>query len=211
MDTWTHNSSVHFAYFSPGWRYCNQPSLEPSLLSDSCYITSTRTTQKTLFPTVTPVLRVTKPLPSSGTFVVPCFLPWAYATLLFRLRMCSMCRLFNDAFEHGCVVPSGRLVGKFGRVFKDAVVALSRNYFQIWHHRIRGSERHRYTAQVFRRDSPGKAAQWLGRSIHESWRVLWLVIRLLSLRADVSSSVAEHSSLYSGVNNFDYWSVLFSI
>jgi hypothetical protein len=25
------------------------------------------------------------------------------------------------------------------------------------------------TAQVFRRDSPGKAAQWLGRSIRESW------------------------------------------
>jgi hypothetical protein len=24
------------------------------------------------------------------------------------------------------------------------------------------------TAQVFRRDSPGKAAQWMGRSIHES-------------------------------------------
>jgi hypothetical protein len=36
------------------------------------------------------------------------------------------------------------------------------------------------TARVFRRDSPGKAAQWLARSIRESWWVLWSVIRLLS-------------------------------
>jgi hypothetical protein len=47
------------------------------------------------------------------------------------------------------------------------------------------------TAQVFRRDSPGKAAQWLARSIRESWGVLWLVIRLLSVRADISSSVIK--------------------
>jgi hypothetical protein len=47
------------------------------------------------------------------------------------------------------------------------------------------------TTRVFRRDSPGKAAQWLARSIRESWGVLWLVIRLLSVRADVSSSVSK--------------------
>jgi hypothetical protein len=47
------------------------------------------------------------------------------------------------------------------------------------------------TARVFRSDSPGKAAQWLARSIRESWGVLWLVIRLLSVRADVSSSVIK--------------------
>jgi hypothetical protein len=47
------------------------------------------------------------------------------------------------------------------------------------------------TARVFRSDSPGKAAQWLARSVHESWGVLWLVIRLLSVRADVSSSVIK--------------------
>jgi hypothetical protein len=45
--------------------------------------------------------------------------------------------------------------------------------------------------QVFRRDSPGKAAQWLARPIRESWGVLWLGIRLLSMRADVSSSVIK--------------------
>jgi hypothetical protein len=45
------------------------------------------------------------------------------------------------------------------------------------------------TARVFSRDSPGKVAQWTGRPIRESWRVLWLVIRLLSVWADVSSSV----------------------
>jgi hypothetical protein len=39
--------------------------------------------------------------------------------------------------------------------------------------------------------SPGKAAQWLARSIRESRGVLWLVIRLLSVRADVSSSVIK--------------------
>jgi hypothetical protein len=43
------------------------------------------------------------------------------------------------------------------------------------------------TARVFRSDSRGKAAQWLATSIRESWGVLWLVIRLLSVRADVSS------------------------
>jgi hypothetical protein len=48
------------------------------------------------------------------------------------------------------------------------------------------------TARVFRRDSPEKAAQWLARSIRESWGVLWLVIRLLSVRSDVSSSVIRH-------------------
>jgi hypothetical protein len=50
---------------------------------------------------------------------------------------------------------------------------------------------HICTARVFRRDSPGKAAQWLARSIRESWGVLWLVIRLLWERADVSSSVMK--------------------
>jgi hypothetical protein len=45
------------------------------------------------------------------------------------------------------------------------------------------------TARVFRRDNPEKTAQWLARSIRESLGVLWLVIRLLSVRADVSSSV----------------------
>jgi hypothetical protein len=45
------------------------------------------------------------------------------------------------------------------------------------------------TARVFSRDSPWKVAQWTGRPIRESWGVLWLVIRLLSVRADVSSSV----------------------
>jgi hypothetical protein len=49
----------------------------------------------------------------------------------------------------------------------------------------------RGTARVFRSDSPGKVAQWLARSIHESWGLLWLVIRLLSVRADVSSSVIK--------------------
>jgi hypothetical protein len=57
-------------------------------------------------------------------------------------------------------------------------------------------------AQVFRRDSPGKAAQWMGRFIRESLGVLWLVIRLLSVQADVSSSVTKHSSLYSEVKMF---------
>jgi hypothetical protein len=47
------------------------------------------------------------------------------------------------------------------------------------------------TIWVFGRDSPGKAAQWLTRSIRESWGVLWLVIRLLSGRADVSSLVIK--------------------
>jgi hypothetical protein len=47
------------------------------------------------------------------------------------------------------------------------------------------------TARVFRRDSLGKAAQWLARSIRESWGVLWLVICLLSERADVSNSVIK--------------------
>jgi hypothetical protein len=47
------------------------------------------------------------------------------------------------------------------------------------------------TARVFRRDSPGKAAQRLARSIRESWGVLWLVIRLLSERADVPTSVIK--------------------
>jgi hypothetical protein len=47
------------------------------------------------------------------------------------------------------------------------------------------------TSQVFRSDSPGKAVQWLARSIRESWGVLWLVIRLLSVRSDVSSSVIK--------------------
>jgi hypothetical protein len=45
------------------------------------------------------------------------------------------------------------------------------------------------TAQVFSRDCPWKVAQWTGRRIRESWGVLWLVIHLLSVRADVSSSV----------------------
>jgi hypothetical protein len=45
------------------------------------------------------------------------------------------------------------------------------------------------TARVFSRDSPWKVAQWTGRPIRASWGVLWLVIRLLSVRADVSSSV----------------------
>jgi hypothetical protein len=45
------------------------------------------------------------------------------------------------------------------------------------------------TARVFSCDSPEKAAQWMGRSIRESWGVLWLVIRLFSVQADVSSSV----------------------
>jgi hypothetical protein len=45
------------------------------------------------------------------------------------------------------------------------------------------------TARVFSRDSPWIVAQWTGRPIRESWGVLWLVIRLLSVRADVSSSV----------------------
>jgi hypothetical protein len=45
------------------------------------------------------------------------------------------------------------------------------------------------TARVFSRDSPWKVARWTGRPIHEIWGVLWLVIRLLSVRADVSSSV----------------------
>jgi hypothetical protein len=71
------------------------------------------------------------------------------------------------------------------------------------------------TVQVFRHDSAGKAAQWMGRSIRESWGVLWLVIRLLSVQADVSSSVTKHSSLYSEVKMFWhlelYCSVLFSI
>jgi hypothetical protein len=48
-------------------------------------------------------------------------------------------------------------------------------------------------ARVFSRDSPGKSAQWFARSIRESWGVLWLVIRLLSERADVSSSVIKAS------------------
>jgi hypothetical protein len=47
----------------------------------------------------------------------------------------------------------------------------------------------RTIARVFSRDRLGKVAQWKGRSIRESWGVLWLVIRLLSVRADVSSSV----------------------
>jgi hypothetical protein len=45
------------------------------------------------------------------------------------------------------------------------------------------------TARVFSRNSPWKVAQWTGRPIRESWGVLWLVIHLLSVRADVSSSV----------------------
>jgi hypothetical protein len=44
------------------------------------------------------------------------------------------------------------------------------------------------TVVVLRGDSPGKAAQWMGRSIRENWEVLWLVIRLHSARADVSRS-----------------------
>jgi hypothetical protein len=57
-------------------------------------------------------------------------------------------------------------------------------------------------ARVFRSDSPGKVAQWLARSIRESWGVLWLVIRLLSVQADVPSSVIKsfflllHSTLH---------------
>jgi hypothetical protein len=47
------------------------------------------------------------------------------------------------------------------------------------------------TARVFSRDSPVKVAQWTGSPIRESWGVLWLVIRLLSVRADVSSSVGS--------------------
>jgi hypothetical protein len=39
-------------------------------------------------------------------------------------------------------------------------------------------------------DSPGKAAQWFGESIPESWGVLWLVIRLLSMRAEISPSLS---------------------
>jgi hypothetical protein len=46
-------------------------------------------------------------------------------------------------------------------------------------------------ARIFGSDSPGKVAQWLARSVRESWGELWLVIRLLSVRADVSSSVIE--------------------
>jgi hypothetical protein len=45
------------------------------------------------------------------------------------------------------------------------------------------------TARVFSRESPWKVAQWTGRPIRESWGMLWLVIRLLSVRAGVSSSV----------------------
>jgi hypothetical protein len=48
-----------------------------------------------------------------------------------------------------------------------------------------------HTARVFRRDSPGRDEQWLARSIRESWGVLWLVIRLLSERTDVSTSVIK--------------------
>jgi hypothetical protein len=47
------------------------------------------------------------------------------------------------------------------------------------------------TARVFRSDSSGKAAQWLARSILESREVLRLVIRLLSVRADVWNSVIK--------------------
>jgi hypothetical protein len=47
------------------------------------------------------------------------------------------------------------------------------------------------TARVFRSDSPGEAAQWLAKSIRERWGVLWLVIRLFSVRADVSISVIK--------------------
>jgi hypothetical protein len=50
---------------------------------------------------------------------------------------------------------------------------------------------HQPTTRVFRNYSPGKIAQWLARSIHESWGVLWLVIRLLSVQAYVSSSVIK--------------------
>jgi hypothetical protein len=47
------------------------------------------------------------------------------------------------------------------------------------------------TARVFRSDSQRQTAQWLAMSIRESWRVLWLVIRLLSVRADVWNSVIK--------------------
>jgi hypothetical protein len=46
-----------------------------------------------------------------------------------------------------------------------------------------------FTARVFSRDRPLKVAHLTGRPIRDSWWVLWLVIRLLSVRADVSSSV----------------------
>jgi hypothetical protein len=44
---------------------------------------------------------------------------------------------------------------------------------------------------VLRADSPGKAAQWFAESIPESWGVLWLVIHLLWVWVDVSSSVIK--------------------
>jgi hypothetical protein len=50
----------------------------------------------------------------------------------------------------------------------------------------------KFSCRVFRRDKPGNAAQWLVWSIRESWGALWLVIRLLSVRAYVSSSVVEY-------------------
>jgi hypothetical protein len=61
---------------------------------------------------------------------------------------------------------------------------------------------------VLRADSPGKAAQWFAESIPESWGVLWLVIRFLSGRADVSSSVitAFFLVLHSPPHLSAYWS-----
>jgi hypothetical protein len=47
------------------------------------------------------------------------------------------------------------------------------------------------TVLVLRADSLGKAAQWFAESIRESWGVLWLIIRLISVRADVSNSVIK--------------------
>jgi hypothetical protein len=55
---------------------------------------------------------------------------------------------------------------------------------------------------VFRRDSPGKVAQWIGRSIRECLGVFGLVIRLLSVRVDACKCISYRSSLYSQVKKF---------
>jgi hypothetical protein len=43
---------------------------------------------------------------------------------------------------------------------------------------------------------------WADPFVKVESRVLWLVILLLSVRADVSSSVTKHSSLYSELKKF---------
>jgi hypothetical protein len=70
--------------------------------------------------------------------------------------------------------------------------AINRPSYGTAHHRMLHGYRTLFgccTARVFSRDSPWKVAQWTGRPIRESWAVLWLAIRLLSVRAYVSSSV----------------------